>query len=1218
MNEKKRYIVALCIGLNMALGSAIAMAENEHNVKPQDEQVAAAESPNAAEPKTNSRDALKPFKYTIITSDIIYDDEHPRWEPLYPLKDENEDPQFIVPVSVHKVDKEDVIDYDLDCDGDGVFEFTGLNKSQVCVYERDSGKHQIAVRGSIPSMTLCTLQYHALYERARKEAYRLSEKDLKQSKPSANANTHKNIYKIWGNSRLNLLIKTVGILAVMPNALTTTAEMITDLYRDHLLKKKVLKNTFEQLISGKRIDSLKRDGVAIAVIGTMSIVEDLSWRMVDSALEYTYHYLAKIMDNQNNKIQPESGDDEQADNEDNVLQADDDDNVLSGKLNPFYVVSIDDWGDIQWKSMNTFAEDCVLLADIPVEAPDLSHVRDISYMFKDAHRFNFPVEHWDVSNVTNMAHLFDSAYDFNQSLLGWDVSNVKNMAGMFKRAFAFNQNIESWDVSNVTNMSSMFMGDAGYSEYDDEFQYMEFNKPLEGWNVSNVTNMADMFRYNSRFNQPLGKWDVSSVKDMSGMFGSTFSFDQPIENWDVSSVENMAEMFSEEYKYCNYNCSYFNQPIGKWDVSHVTNMSGMFYNNSEFNQPLNQWDVSKVEKIDRMFLWADSFNQSLDRWNLASVKESRDFIKSWWIPHYIDIWCQKWNQLDLCTELKDPKRPKVEFNSKPFKYTITTDIRPNLLSGMDVVEIPIIVYDITTDLCYSYCDLSYDDSAECIDACKLRQYPMYDLDCDGDGDYEFKGLQTSHRCVYPKNSGKHQIWLRGRIPGIFLCSNFMDISNIYHLMYKPYTMVEPNAYLLREAVISIDDWGDIEWLSMLMMAANCIALKSIPKEAPNLSYTLDMKYMFYGATYFNLPIGHWDVSNVREMEGMFYGATHFNQPLDSWNVSKVHRMVDMFRGARHFNQPLGNWNVSNVNTMENMFKDAVLFNQPIGSWDVSHVNDMVGMFSNAYSFNQSLGNWDVSHVNDMVGMFSNAYSFNQPLGNWDVSHVHNMRGMFSDAYSFNQPLGNWDVSQVNYMDGMFSNARSFNQPIGNWNVSNVSSMNRMFENTRDFNQPIGTWNVSHVIYMEGMFRGAQAFNQSLNAWNVSQVTNMAWMFANTKLFNQPLASWDVSKVNDMRGMFYCSHAFNHPLASWDLSHVENKSGMLGDAKAFKQSTTNWDEDSNSVVTIQDGDYRWKACADSLVGGKSDDYRYYHHYGNCPCEGSDNTDDETDYMNDEED
>ncbi|MBO4349363.1 MAG: hypothetical protein J6A01_00255, partial [Proteobacteria bacterium] len=368
MNAPKRYIIALCIGLNMVLGSATAMAEDEQDVKPRDEQVAAAESPNAAEPKTNPRDGLKPFKYTIITKDIIYDDEHPRWEPWYPLRDENDGAQFIVPVSVHKVDKEDVIDYDLDCDGDGVYEFTGLNKSHLCVYERDSGTHQIAVRGTIPSMTLCTLQYHALYERARKEAYRLSEKEekLKQSKTSANVKKHKKIYKMLGSSRLNLLIKTGRALAVMPNALTTTAEMMTDLFRGHLLRKKVLKNTFEQLISGKQIDRLKRDGLAIAVIGTMSIVDDLSWRMVDSAFEYTYRYLTQIIENQKNKIKPESGDDEQADDEDNVLQADDEDNVLSGKLNPFYVVSIDDWGDIQWKSMNTFAEDCVLLEDIPV------------------------------------------------------------------------------------------------------------------------------------------------------------------------------------------------------------------------------------------------------------------------------------------------------------------------------------------------------------------------------------------------------------------------------------------------------------------------------------------------------------------------------------------------------------------------------------------------------------------------------------------------------------------------------------------------------------------------------------------------------------------------------------------------------------------------------------------------------------------------------------
>ena len=47
------------------------------------------------------------------------------------------------------------------------------------------------------------------------------------------------------------------------------------------------------------------------------------------------------------------------------------------------------------------------------------------------------------------------------------------------------------------------------------------------------------------------------------------------------------------------------------------------------------------------------------------------------------------------------------------------------------------------------------------------QYPVrYDLDCEGDGDFEYKGLKRHKKCTYIINSGTHQIWARGEIPAM--------------------------------------------------------------------------------------------------------------------------------------------------------------------------------------------------------------------------------------------------------------------------------------------------------------------------------------------------------------------------------------------------------------------------------------------------------------------
>ena len=215
------------------------------------------------------------------------------------------------------------------------------------------------------------------------------------------------------------------------------------------------------------------------------------------------------------------------------------------------VISIDSWGDIQWKSMHNFASHCPLVA-IPSEAPNLSDVKDMSGTFSFS-KFNLPLDNWDVSNVTNMSGMFANAISFNQPLDNWDVSRVEKMSEMFAHAKSFNQ-------------------------------------PLNQWKVSNVTDMSSMFEEADSFNQPLDNWDVSGVEDMSGMFYNATSFNQPLEKWNVSNVKNMGGMFFE--------ATSFNQPLDKWNISNVTNMNGMFGNASSYSHYPKTWIVPKGQSED--------------------------------------------------------------------------------------------------------------------------------------------------------------------------------------------------------------------------------------------------------------------------------------------------------------------------------------------------------------------------------------------------------------------------------------------------------------------------------------------------------------------------------------------------------------------------------------------------------------------------------------------
>jgi surface protein len=200
------------------------------------------------------------------------------------------------------------------------------------------------------------------------------------------------------------------------------------------------------------------------------------------------------------------------------------------------------------------------------------------------------------------------------------------------------------------------------------------------------------------------------------------------------------------------------------------------------------------------------------------------------------------------------------------------------------------------------------------------------------------------------------------------------------------------------------------------------------------SRIISMSRYFYNDSYFNQPIGNWDVSNVTDMANMFHN-TAFNQPIGNWDVSNVTDMTKMFYLNSAFNQPIGNWDVSNVTDMTNMFHNNSVFNQDIGNWDVSNVTDMTEMFYNSSAFNQPIGNWDVSNVTDMANMFHNT-AFNQPIGNWDVSNVTNMTNMLRNNSAFNQDLSNWDVENVTSCSNFESGYEIWTQPKPNFTNCN--------------------------------------------------------------------------------------------------------------------------------------------------------------------------------------
>jgi len=295
------------------------------------------------------------------------------------------------------------------------------------------------------------------------------------------------------------------------------------------------------------------------------------------------------------------------------------------------LVSIDQWGTGEWRSMYKSFFGCYNLAGQATDAPDLSKVLDMSYMFQDASAFNQDIGNWNTSNVTNMDYMFRNAITFNQDIGNWNTSKVTNMNYLFSNASAFNQNIGNWDTSSVKYMTSMFKEASAFNQdiglwdtsivinmYSMFYSASAFNKDIGKWDTGTVNDMRRMFAYASNFNQDIGGWDTSNLTDMELIFRNASAFNQDIGDWDTSSVTDMRYMFAD--------ASTFNQDIGGWDTSSVKDMDSMFRHANAFNQDISGWDTSLVTNMNYMFAYATNFNKDIRGWNTSSVTDMSEMF----------------------------------------------------------------------------------------------------------------------------------------------------------------------------------------------------------------------------------------------------------------------------------------------------------------------------------------------------------------------------------------------------------------------------------------------------------------------------------------------------------------------------------------------------------------------------------------------------------------
>ncbi len=163
----------------------------------------------------------------------------------------------------------------------------------------------------------------------------------------------------------------------------------------------------------------------------------------------------------------------------------------------------------------------------------------------------------------------------------------------------------------------------------------------------------------------------------------------------------------------------------------------------------------------------------------------------------------------------------------------------------------------------------------------------------GDGTIDTE--QTSNASHIYDNSGTYTVSISGDFPRIYL---------------------KDSSYASK--LITVDQWGDIEWTSMRDAFRGAVNMNVIATDAPDLSGVTSMILMFYNADSFNGDISNWDVSSVLDMRYMFRD-TNFNGDISNWDVSSVLDMNNMLVNTPlstiNYDKLLDNW--SKLPTLQN-------------------------------------------------------------------------------------------------------------------------------------------------------------------------------------------------------------------------------------------------------------------------------------------------------------
>jgi hypothetical protein len=188
------------------------------------------------------------------------------------------------------------------------------------------------------------------------------------------------------------------------------------------------------------------------------------------------------------------------------------------------LLSIDNWGNIAWSSMDRAFFGCEVMIIPARDAPDLSGVTTLMEMLRKCMKFNQPINHWDVSMIQIFGSIFRDCDLFNQLLNLWVTSSGTDFSNFLRNCGAYNQPLNSLDTSSATTLAQFLRN------------CTVFNQPLNLLDTSLVTTMVRMIENCPAFDQDLGSLNITSLTTADMMLLSstlsTANYNSLLTGWE--------------------------------------------------------------------------------------------------------------------------------------------------------------------------------------------------------------------------------------------------------------------------------------------------------------------------------------------------------------------------------------------------------------------------------------------------------------------------------------------------------------------------------------------------------------------------------------------------------------------------------------------------------------------------------------------------------------